>query len=37
MGIIMALTKDFRNTIFERAQKDLEFRRELLSNGINEL
>lgn len=32
----MALTKYFRNTILERAQSDVEFRREMLVDAINE-
>jgi hypothetical protein len=31
----MALTKDFRNTILERAQKDARFRESLFTEAIN--
>ena len=32
----MALTKDFRETVWARAQTDVQFRRELLTGAINE-
>ncbi len=31
----MTLTKDFRKTVMERVQRDAEFRRALLRDGIN--
>lgn len=33
----MALTRDFRETIMERAAKDAKFRRGLLTEAVNEL
>ena len=35
-GIVMTLTRDFKKTIQERAQKDPEFRHGLLNEAINE-
>jgi DNA-binding phage protein len=36
-GGIMALTRSFRNTILERAEKDTAFRRQMLIEAVNEL
>ncbi|KTD35574.1 hypothetical protein Lmor_1021 [Legionella moravica] len=33
----MALTRDFKNTIRDRAQKDSEFRKALLTEAVNSL
>lgn len=33
----MALTRSFKNTILARAESDIDFRREMLINAINEL
>ena len=36
-GDIMAITRNFRNTILKRAEKDASFRRQLLIEAVNEL
>jgi DNA-binding phage protein len=33
----MVLTRDFRDTLYKRAQKDARFRRALLTEAVNEL
>ena len=36
-GLFMAITRNFRNTILKRAEKDAGFRRQMLIEAVNEL